>query len=135
MDGLARSYIAKAQARLRVLGILLDAGDYSDVVREAQEAVELALKALLRAHGVEPLKFHDVSLQLEENKGRFGDEATQELPRLKAISQWLRREREFSFYGDIDLIPSEQYSVDDARRAQDDAQFVVEIVARGVGGQ
>ena len=39
---LARSYLAKAQLRLEALAFLLERGGYSDVVREAQELVELA---------------------------------------------------------------------------------------------
>gem|GEM_PF-4467387 len=35
--------------------------------------------------------------------------------------------REFSFYGDIDFIPTEQYSKDDAQRAIDDAKFAVQM--------
>ena len=44
------------------------------------------------------------------------------------ISKWLRKEREFAFYGDIDLIPTEEYKEQDAVRAMDDARFVVERV-------
>jgi HEPN domain-containing protein len=47
-DGLAESYIVKATKRRRVLEVLLEEEAYSDVVREAQELVELALKAMLR---------------------------------------------------------------------------------------
>ena len=32
-------------------------------------------------------------------------------------------------YGDIDFIPTEQYSVTDAQRAIDDARFVVSVAA------
>ncbi|MDW8002943.1 MAG: HEPN domain-containing protein [Deltaproteobacteria bacterium] len=45
---LAKSYIKKANDRLDILDLLLKKGAYSDVVREAQEIVELALKGLLR---------------------------------------------------------------------------------------
>lgn len=31
------------------------------LLRESQEVVELALKGLLRAHGVEPPRIHDVA--------------------------------------------------------------------------
>ena len=48
-DSLARSYLRKASDRLDVLEVLLQKGAYSDVVREAQELVELALKGMLRA--------------------------------------------------------------------------------------
>lgn len=42
---LAQSYLIKARVRLTILPVLFDAGAHSDVVREAQEIVELALRA------------------------------------------------------------------------------------------
>jgi hypothetical protein len=30
-----------------------------------------------------------------------------------------------AFYGDVDFIPTEEYSIDDARRAQQDAETVL----------
>lgn len=57
---LAQSYLLKALVRLEVLELFLSRGAFSDVVREAQEAVELLLKAILRQVGVEPPKWHDV---------------------------------------------------------------------------
>ena len=53
---LARSYLKKAAVRLDVLRLLREREAWSDVVRESQEAVELALKGMLRAVGVEPPK-------------------------------------------------------------------------------
>jgi hypothetical protein len=50
---LARSYFEKARKRLRALGIVFEDAAYSDVVREAQELVELALKGALRFVGIE----------------------------------------------------------------------------------
>lgn len=44
---------------------------------------------------------------------------------MAAISAWLRKEREFSFYGDIDFIPTEQYTLEDAQKAIEAARFVV----------
>ena len=44
---LAQSYLVKALKRLKILAVLLDEAAYSDVVREAQEIVELALKGML----------------------------------------------------------------------------------------
>ncbi len=65
---LAQSYLLKAVKRLKVLTLLLDEEAYSDVVREAQELVELALKGVLREIGVEPPKQHDIgSLVVEFN--------------------------------------------------------------------
>jgi hypothetical protein len=45
---LAQSYLRKAKARVKALRVLFDEESYSDVVQEAQEIVELCLKALLR---------------------------------------------------------------------------------------
>jgi hypothetical protein len=45
--------------------------------------------------------------------------------RLEA-SGWLRKEREFAFYGDIDFIPTERYSADDAGQAIGAARRAVE---------
>ncbi len=58
---LAQSYLVKAVKRLPILQLLIDQDAYSDVVRESQEIVELALKGLLRQVGIEPPKQHDVS--------------------------------------------------------------------------
>jgi hypothetical protein len=129
---LAASYLTKAQARLKILPVLQEARAYSDVIREAQEIVELALKGMLRHVGVEPPKWHDVGGFLLEHRARLtpADEAT--LARLAAISAWLRKEREFSFYGDIDFIPTEQYDPSDAARAITDATFVVEAASLAI---
>jgi hypothetical protein len=70
-QSLARSYLAKARVRLKALAVLRDEGGYSDVVREAQELVELALKGMLRAVGIEPPKFHDVGGLLVEHRAKF----------------------------------------------------------------
>lgn len=51
---LAQSYLLKAGKRLKILAVLLDDQAYSDVIREAQEIVELSLKGMLRQVGIEP---------------------------------------------------------------------------------
>jgi len=105
---------------------------YSDVIREAQEIVELALKGMLRQIGIEPPKWHDVGDALLEFSGRLPEEVRGEAPRLAEISGWLRKEREFSFYGDIDFIPTEQYGREDAARAIRDAEFVCSLLTKVV---
>lgn len=127
---LARSYLAKARARLGALAVLRDHDAHSDVVREAQELVELALKGMLRAVGVEPPKVHDVGPLLVEQSALFVSEARGDLPRAARISKQLRRDRELAFYGDVDFIPTEEYTSADARQAYDDAAWVVELAAR-----
>jgi HEPN domain-containing protein len=127
---LARSYLIKAQKRLKVLPVLLTEEAWSDVVREAQEIVELALKGMLRQVGLEPPRWHDVGQVLVAHVTRFPEEVAADVHLLAAISSWLRKEREFAFYGDIDFIPTEQYSEEDALRAQKDAAWVVSVAAK-----
>lgn len=127
---LAASYLTKARARLAILPVLDTAGAYSDVVREAQEIVELALKGILRHVGVEPPKWHDVGGFVREHRSRLATVDDGTVERLAEVSAWLRKEREFSFHGDIDFLPTEQYDPSDAARAIVDATFVVEIASR-----
>lgn len=124
---LAQSYLIKAVKRLKILAVLLDDEAFSDVVREAQEIVELALKGMLRQVGIEPPKWHDVGEALKEYRTRFPAPVAAQVERLAEISGWLRKEREFSFYGDVDFIPTEEYTRDDAQRAIEDARFVVAV--------
>ena len=123
---LGASYLTKAATRLKVLDLLLREQAYSDVVREAQEVVELALKGVLRVLGVEPPKIHDVGPLILEYRDRLPTATRLDADRMAEASRWLRKEREFSFYGEVDLIPTEEYGIDDARRALADARFVVD---------
>lgn len=127
---LAQSYLTKARVRLAILTVLYDADAYSDVVREAQEIVELALKGILRQVGVEPPHWHDVGALLREHEARVPSISSAELDRLAVTSAWLRKEREFSFYGDIDFIPTEQYDATVAMRAIDGARECVAAATR-----
>ena len=124
---LASSYMTKARVRLDVLQLLHQRSAYSDVMREAQEVVELATKAMLRRTGIDPPKWHDVGSIILDHLDRFPAEVQNVLPDVAARSKALRRERELSFYGDIDFVPTESYSIDDSLRAIEDARFVVKI--------
>lgn len=121
----AQSYLIKAGKRLKILELLLHEEDYSDVVREAQEIVELSLKAMLRFVGIEPPKIPDVGGLLLEHRGKFSETQSGNIARLAAISKRLRKDRELAFYGDIDFIPTEEYTIEDAKEAIEDATFTV----------
>jgi hypothetical protein len=125
---LAKDYIRRAAGRLRALDVLYEDGLWADVVREAQEVVELALKAALRAHGVDPPRLHDVSDVLLAERARLPAPLTAELDALVRISRELRRDRELAFYGAEDLTPSGFYSRDDATKARDGARQTVRAV-------
>lgn len=131
---LAQSDLTKATARLKILPVLAAEQAWSDVVREAQEIVELALKGMLRQIGIEPPKWHDVGGLLEQYAERFPSLAAEDVSELARISARLRKEREFAFYGDIDFIPTEQYSDADAAQAIQEAEIAVRAAARIIIG-
>jgi len=125
---LAGDYVWRAAVRLEALDVLFEHESWADVVREAQEVVELALKGLLRAHGVEPPRIHDVSEVLLAERGRLAAALQAELEPMAAVSRDLRRDRELAFYGAEDLTPSGFYTRPDAERARDGARRVVAAV-------
>ena len=131
---LSRDYVRRAAARLDALDVLFNAESWPDVVRESQEVVELALKGLLRASGVEPPRVHDVSAVLQAERGRLPPPVRDEVDRLCAISRTLRRDRELAFYGAEDLTPSGFYSRTDAEAAREGARLVVRVVKPAVIG-
>lgn len=124
-ESLAQSLVRQAEIRAEALSFFMEKSAWHVVVREAQECVELGLKGILRCHGIEPPKIHDVSALLLTHRARLEASAL-EVERLAAISQRLRKERELSFYGDIDFIPEDRYSESEAAQAHRDAVFVVE---------
>lgn len=130
---LAASYLAKAEMRLGILPVLFEQAGYSDVVREAQEIVELALKGMLRQAGVETPRWHDVGSVLREHAGRFPAVTAEQIERLAETSAWLRQNRELSFYGDDGFIPTERYTRDHAQRAMDDARLAAAVAATVIG--
>jgi HEPN domain-containing protein len=125
---LAGDYVRRATARLRALDVLFEQESWADVVREAQEIVELALRGLLRASGVEPPRIHDVADVLLAEQARLPAPLHNDLTRLADASRGLRRDRELAFYGAEDLTPSAFYRKADAVSARDAARLVVERV-------
>jgi len=130
---LAQSYLLKASSRLKILEVLLAEADYSDVIREAQEVVELATKAMLRRAGIDPPKWHDVGSIIMDHLDHFPPALHTELEKTARISKALRKERELSFYGEVDFIPSEEYTREQAAQAISDARYVVEQARQLIG--
>ena len=125
---LAADYVRRAGARLRALDVLFQEESWADVVREAQEVVELALKGLLRASGIDPPRIHDVADVLLAEEARLPEAVRADVGRLAEVSRGLRRDRELAFYGAEDLTPSDFYKRTDAVSARDGARLVVERV-------
>ena len=125
---LAADYVRRSAARLRALDVLYESSSWADVVRESQEVVELALKGLLRASGVDPPRVHDVADVLEAERNQLPTGLANEIDRLAAASRLLRRDRELAFYGAEDLTPSDFYRERDAEEARAVARLVVDRV-------
>jgi HEPN domain-containing protein len=126
------SYVTKAQVRFKALHFYRDESAYSDVVREAQELVELLLKAALRSIGVEVPKIHDVGKTLAAHQDILPRPIADNLTALQTISKRLRKERELSFYGAEDFIPSQEYGLNDADQAITEAEFVLKVITKAI---
>ena len=133
---LALDHVRRAEVRLRAIDVLYEAESWADVVRESQEVVELALKGLLRAAGIDPPRVHDVADVLTAERGRLPAAlADDDVAGLAAASRELRRDRELAFYGAEDLTPSEFYRETDAAGARAAARRVVGLVRPHVGAE
>ena len=129
---LAKDYIVRSKKRLSALEALYKEEAWADVVRESQEVVELALKALLRTFHIEVPRIHDVSGILESEKSKFPETVRKNLNKYMKISKSLRRDRELAFYGSEDLTPNEFYKKEDATIAKESAEWIVETLLKVV---
>jgi HEPN domain-containing protein len=129
---LVSDYIFRASGRLKSIHTLMQESLWADTVRESQEVVELALKALLRHYRIDIPRIHDVSEILEQNKERFSARINENLEFLMNTSHDLRRDRELSFYGSEDITPHNFYKEKHAKVALDSATKVVEICKKDI---
>jgi Uncharacterized conserved protein related to C-terminal domain of eukaryotic chaperone, SACSIN len=129
---LARSNVRQAEDRLTTARIALERGNSPYSVRQAQECVELSLKACLRLVGIEPPKWHDVGPIIRRERENFPEWFKEHVERIVSISRSLRKERELAMYGDEEskIPPEELYTRFDAEKAIEDAGFVLEIARR-----
>lgn len=136
-DEMARSYLRRAAAVLREAEHLWDEEVWNLVVRRCQEAVELALKGILRAVGAEVPKVHDVSGALRRHVKRLPAELAAEIDTLVSASRRLREERELAFYGDeeTDTEAEALFSRGDADDALRTARHVLALCTRSVAGR
>jgi HEPN domain-containing protein len=123
-----QDYFHRAKIRRQILSVLMTHQAYADVVRESQELVELLLKGLLRRASIDPPKWHDVGKILEEQRLKLPHEVVLHLPRIMTLSSRLRKEREMSFYGDDDFIPSEQYQEADATWCVNEVDWLLNLL-------
>jgi len=88
---MAEAHLRQAQEILVEAQALIARGVWNLVVRRAQEAVELSLKAALRSTGVEVPKIHDVGAVLQEYADRFPAVSREHVGRLASVSRRLTR--------------------------------------------
>ena len=130
----ARAYLRQAEARLKDARDALLEGNYPYAVRLSQECVELSLKAVLKAVGIEYPKIHDVSDILLDVRERFPEWFRVELGFLRESSKVLVKMREISLYGGEEafLSPEEVISRVDAEDATQRAGKTYELCRRFV---
>jgi len=95
----AEAYMRQAEARLKDAEEAYPEENYPYTVRLSQECVELCLKAILKAVGIEYPKVHDVSDVLLDVKRRFPEWFQAETGFLSESSKILVKKREPSLYG------------------------------------
>ncbi|HUB10040.1 MAG TPA: HEPN domain-containing protein [Myxococcales bacterium] len=129
---MARTLLSPARVAARDAEREAAEGAHGMAVRRCQEAVELALKALLRSGGVEVPRTHDVGPTLRKHAPLFAALTREELAKLVRLSRQLSRERAIAFYGDEEqgLGPDEIYGEDDSRAAIADAAHVLTVCDR-----
>ncbi len=116
---IAKSYIRQAKARLEDAKEAMQEENNPYAVRLSQECVELSLKAVLKAVGIEYPKIHDVSDVLIETRDRFPEWFKKNLEFLCESSKILVKKREISLYGGEEafLSPDEVINKADAEDA------------------
>ncbi len=132
---IAKSYMRQAKARLEDAEDALEELNYPYTVRLSQECVELALKAVLKAIGIDYPKVHDVSdvfLRIEE---RLPSWFRADIPFLRESSKILVKKREISFYGGEEalLSPNDVICEEDAKDAATRARKVYNLCEKLIG--
>ena len=121
---MAESYLRQARARLEDAKDAVQEENHPYAVRLSQECVELSLKAVLKAVGIEYPKIHEVSDIFPEIRDRFPDWFKTEIDFLCESSKLLFKKREPSLYGNEEALisPNEIMSKNDAEDATNRAE-------------
>ncbi len=113
----------------RDLKLAFEQSDTSLTIRRAQEVVELSIKGALQILGVDYPKSHDVGKLLSQvAKEKQCPLEEKILQRFARVSESLAEMRGPSFYGE------EDYSIDQARDAFEEARFVLETIEKHFKG-
>ena len=132
---MSEGLLRQAIARRKMITIALEDGNFAYAVRLSQECVELALKALLIATGIDPPKWHDVGKVLRDNVAKLPSSVREMVNEISDASAKLRADRERSMYGDdaLGLPPDRIYSESEAKRALAWSEMVLSTCRQGIG--
>jgi HEPN domain-containing protein len=116
---MARVSLARGEARLDALRLFLSHSRHDDVVAEAQEAVEILLRAALRLVAIEPSGHRDPATVMLAHLDRFPPAWRASAEAIRITSGRLARVSDLAFYGDEDRLvpPSELFGPADAADA------------------
>ena len=125
---MAADYIYRADRCLREAETALSESDFAGVVRRSQEALELAVKAVLRSIAVEYPHEHDVGEALDIVQDRLPIFLRGEVTKLKELLTELSRVRGPAFYGyEREGIPaSKAFSKEYAHRTYSEVKRLVQ---------
>lgn len=106
---MASDHIFRAQRCLKEAELALSEKDYAGVVRRSQEALELAIKAVLRYLTIEYPREHDVSGVLVQAGDRLPKYLRERLQDIVELSAELARVRGPALYGyEMEGIPARE---------------------------
>ena len=101
---MAVGFLRQAERRQKSAKAALEETDFAYVVRQCQEGIELALKAVLIYTGIDFPKWHDVGPILISEKELLKFWSEEILQKFASYSRQLSNDRARSMYGDEDLL-------------------------------
>lgn len=132
---LAEAFLDRARTRLKALDALRAEADFSDVVREARDIVDLCIRGMLRVMDIEVSRWREAGEILQENIRRFPSEIVAHEERLMGILKDLAQANEIP-PSDEDPVPHavvEKMNIGDADRATAEAEWVLGIAEMTIG--
>ena len=132
---LAEAFLDRARTRLQALDALRAEADFSDVVREARDIVDLCIRGMLRVMDIEVSRWREAGEILQENIRRFPSEVVAHEERLMGILKDLAQANEIP-PSDEEPVPHaviEKMNIADADRATAEAEWVLGIAEMTIG--
>ncbi len=129
---MAADYLARALGCLGEARAALRRKDAPATIRRSQEALELAVKALLRALAIEYPRAHDVSDALLEHRGRLPRALKAKVEELARLVADLASIRGPAFYGyEREGIPaSRAFKLEHAQEVYGQVRVFVKLIER-----